>query len=99
MQSYYPEYFERDMGTTVAEWLAALPRAVGEHAFSVTGEQAKVQMGSGLLTICWQPLPPRVIALLHMPRLMVVFSFDNVLEAERQAFMKRFDLSTQRGGG
>lgn len=99
MQSYYPEHFERDMATTEAEWLAALPRAVGPHPLSLSVGQAQVQIGAGRLTLRWRPLPPRVIALLRMQRLAVVFAFEGVDEAERQRFMKRFDLSTQRGGG
>ena len=99
MQSYYPERFERDMGTTETEWLAALPRAVGEHACSLSPGQAGVQIGEGHLRLQWQALPPRVIALLRMPRLAVRFHFEGVEEGARQRFMKRFDLTMQRGGG
>ena len=99
MQSHYPERFERDMGTSEAEWLAALPRALGEHPFSLSPGQAEVQIGDGHLRLQWQPLPPRVIALLRMPRLAVRFDFEGVEEGARQRFMKRFDLTLQRGGG
>jgi len=40
-----------------------------------------------------------VIALMRLPRLALRFAFSGVSEAERHAFMKRFDLYTQRGGG
>ena len=33
MQSYYPERFERDMGTSETEWLTALPRALGDDVW------------------------------------------------------------------
>ena len=99
MQSYYPERFERDMATTEAEWLVALPRAVGAHPLTLSAGQAQVQIGCGKLTLHWRPLPPRVIALLHMQRLAVAFAFEGVDEAARQGFMRHFDLSTQRGGG
>lgn len=99
MQSYYPERFERDMGTTEAEWLAALPRALGEFPFAHSPGQARVHIGAGHLHLQWHPLPPRVIALLRMPRLAVQFVFDGVEEGARQRFMKRFDLTMQRGGG
>ena len=99
MQSYYPEHFERDMATTEAEWLAALPRAVGAHPLTLSAGQAQVPIGNGNLTLHWRPLPPRVIALLRIQRLAVVFAFVGVDEAARQGFMKHFDLSTQRGGG
>jgi hypothetical protein len=34
-----------------------------------------------------------------MPRLAIAFHFERVDEAKRQAFMRYFDLYTQRGGG
>lgn len=99
MQSHYPERFERDMGTTEAEWLTALPRALGDHAFVLGSGQARVQIGQGHLLLQWHVLPPRVIALLRMPRLAVAFAFEGVEETMRQRFLKRFDLTMQRGGG
>ena len=99
MQSFYPERFERDMAITEAEWLAALPRAVGAHPLTLSLGQARVQIGTGHLALHWRPLPVRVIALLRMQRLAVVFAFEGVDEPARQGFMKHFDLSTQRGGG
>ena len=99
MQSYYPERFERDMGTTEGEWLTALPRALGEHAFELGTGQARVLIGEGHLQLQWRILSPRVIALLRMQRLAVSFVFEGVEEDARQRFMKRFDLTMQRGGG
>ncbi len=99
MQSYYPERFERDMGTTETEWLNALPRALGEHAFVLDKGQVRVQIGDGHLQLQWHKLPPRVIALLRLQRLAVSFVFEGVEEDVRQRFMKRFDLTMQRGGG
>lgn len=99
MQSFYPEAFERDMACTEAEWLAWLPRAVGEHACAVSGASAVVTIGAGRLQLAWEVLPPRVMALVRLPRLGVHFVFSGVPEATRQAFMQRFDLYTQRGGG
>lgn len=87
------------MGTSEAEWLAALPRALGEHPFVLSPGQAEVQIGDGHLCLQWHALPPRVIALLRMPRLAVCFAFVGVQEGARQRFMKRFDLTLQRGGG
>ncbi|PIT78138.1 hypothetical protein [Limnohabitans sp. G3-2] len=99
MQSYYPERFERDMGTSETEWLSALPRALGDHAFELTTGQAHVHIGEGHLLLQWRILPPRVIALLRLQRLGVSFVFEGVEEDARQRFMKRFDLTMQRGGG
>lgn len=99
MQSFYPEHFERDMACTEAEWLLWLPAAVGQHAWERQGATARVQLGGGTLQLGWQAQPPRVIALLRLPRLAVRFAFDGVDAAQRLAFMQRFDLYTQRGGG
>ena len=35
----------------------------------------------------------------RLPRLAVTFAFEGMDEAARQRFMKRFDLTMQRGGG
>jgi len=89
------------MGTSEAEWLAALPRAIGQgHAWRLEGaRQAVVSLGPGQLVIGWEPLPDRRIALLLMKRLLVRFRFEGTDEHERLAFMKPFDLTLQRGGG
>ncbi len=99
MQSFYPERFERDMATTEAEWLLRLPLAIGPQAFTREGACVRVALGSGALQIGWHPLPPRVIALLRMPRLAVQFAFEGVDADARLQVMQRFDLTMQRGGG
>lgn len=89
------------MGTSAAEWLAALPRAIGPaHAWRLVGEGAAVvDLPAGCLHLQWQPLPERRIALLVMPRLWVGFRFEGTSAEQRLAFMRPFDLAMQRGGG
>jgi hypothetical protein len=58
-----------------------------------------VRIGDGALGIKWEVADPRVIALVSVPRLVVRFRFAGVDDATRNAFMKRFDLYMQRGGG
>ena len=87
------------MATTEAEWLAALSRAVGEHPCAILTGHAEIHIHEGRLLLRWHALPPRVIALLRLQRLAVTFVFEGVDEAARQQFMKRFDLTMQRGGG
>ena len=99
MQSSYPSSFDREMGCTEAEWLGWLPAALGGKPWQCDGAQARVSIGPGSLLLAWHTGPPRVIALLHLPRLLVSFRFNGLQEAERYAFMKRFDLYMQRGGG
>ena len=99
MQSAYPERFEREMGCTEAEWLMWLPAAIGSHEWQRQACTVTVHVGSGSLTIDWRGGEPRAIALIRLPRLHVRFAFEGLDAAQRLAFMKRFDLYMQRGGG
>jgi hypothetical protein len=99
MQSAYAERFEREMGCTEAEWLMWLPAAIGEHEWQLGRSRANVKIGDGNLTLNWRTGEPRVIALMRLPRLNVSFRFEGLDAGQRLAFMKRFDLYMQRGGG
>lgn len=99
MQSHYPERFAREMACTEADWLGWLPRAIGDRDWQREGACARVQIARGMLHLAWREAPPRRIALLALPRLHVEFSFENVDDQVRHAFMKRFDLYMHRGGG
>lgn len=99
MQSHYPERFDREMGCTEAEWQRAVPAAMGDCVWTQDTQTISAVVGSGRLHIAWQVGAPRVIALMRMPRLQVSFDFQGVDETTRHAFMKRFDLYMQRGGG
>lgn len=99
MQSSYEAEFDREMGCTEAEWLGWLPAAIGAHPYQLTNACVQVALPGGSLAIGWKTGPPRVIALLRMPRLLVAFRFQQPDAAARYAFMKRFDLYMQRGGG
>jgi len=100
MQSHYPASFERDMACTEAEWLAWLPKAMGEHDWQRSDQTVQVRLqGGGRLHIAWKILPPRTIALMRLPRMGMTFRFEEADEQARLQFMRRFDLTTQRGGG
>ena len=92
--------FEREYGCSEREWLSWMPAATHGRPWSQTGpDSMAVQVGEGQLLIGWQALPPRVIALLRVPRLLVRFDFQHVAEPERLAFQRAFDMRMQRGGG
>jgi hypothetical protein len=95
------ESFERDTGGTEADWLRTLPGACGAHPLSLADgqQQAQVRIATGTLHLQWQVLPPRRIALVSLPRMLVCYRFDGVAPLARQQFMKYFDLFMQRGGG
>jgi hypothetical protein len=99
MQSSYAEQFDRDMGCTEAEWLGWLPAAMGDCPWQRTGSTAQAAIDKGTLSLRWQVMPPRVIALLRMPVLRVSFVMQGLDADQRYTFMKRFDLHMQRGGG
>jgi hypothetical protein len=99
MQSHYPAHFHRDMACTEAEWLRWLPQAIGTRAWQRGTGAAQVRIGGGTLHLSWRAAPPRRIALLELARLQVTFAFEDVGDETRHAFMKRFDLYMQRGGG
>ena len=104
MQAFYEATFSREMGCTEAEWLGWLPAAMGQHHWHRNGQAARVAIhnadgSQGQLNIRWQEAPPRRIALMHIPRLLVSFQFDGLNDAQRYTFMRRFDLYMQRGGG
>ena len=68
-------------------------------------DKAQVQIGTGELQLRWQALAQRQVTLMCLPRLRVRlrvrvrYQFDGVSDGERTAFMRPFDLYTQRGGG
>jgi len=99
VQSSYAEVFERDMGCTEAEWLGWMLRAIGDRAWHRDSQRLVVVIGAGRLTLSWTVLPERRIALLRIPRLLVIFHFEGLDAEQRLAFMKPFDLHMQRGGG
>ena len=78
---------------------AWLPGASRGARIEFGPEGARVQWQEHLLQLTWEPLPERRIALVRLPRLAVTFDFGLTPDSERHAFMKHFDLYTQRGGG
>lgn len=91
--------FQREHGSTEAEWLAQLPGAVGPHALQLAPGQARVQIGAGELHLQWCVLPLRQIALMRLPRLAVSYQFNGVPDDARHRFLHHFDRYMQRGGG
>ncbi len=99
MQSSYAASFEREMGCTEAQWRGWLDQAVGAHRCTEQSDGLAVSIGSGMLHLAWHAATPRVIGLVSIPVLRVSFRFDGLDAAQRYAFMSRFDLYMQRGGG
>ncbi|GAB4399779.1 MAG: hypothetical protein OHK0048_13940 [Rhodoferax sp.] len=91
--------FSRDMGCTAAEFSGWL-RAVLDHPHAHQHDgAAHTPVGSGVLRLSWAQQPDRHIASIRLPVLRVTFAFEGVSPADQAAFMARFDLYMQRGGG
>lgn len=99
MQSRYPFGFEREMGCTADELRAWLPGACGARPIAWRAQGADFELGAGTVSIDWQSLDARRIALISLPRLRVRFAAHGVEGDAWQRFMRHFDLYTQRGGG
>ncbi len=99
MQSFYPERFEREMACTEADWLRLLPQAIGDLHWKLQTQSAGVRIGDGALGLKWRVGEPLAIGVVRMPRFLVSFRFAGLDDVQRYAFMKRFDLYMQRGGG
>jgi hypothetical protein len=86
------------MSLTPTEFAASASRLLERHVAS--GERVEQALGNGRVTIACEPRPGvRLGGLLDLPRAEVTLMFDGVSAEDRLAFLKRFDLAFQRGGG
>ena len=99
MQGHYANTFEREMGCTAGELRGWLPGATEGRRIIWRDDGAEVALDGGVVSIDWQTLAPRRIALIVLPRLQVRFHARDVEKEAWQRFMRYFDLYTQRGGG
>jgi len=89
---------EKVMALTPAEFAAGLSHLRGVAA-SESGEYV-VQLPGGTATLNFEPLPDvRLGGLLALPRAKISLAFSGCSPEARAAFMRRFDLAFQRGGG
>ena len=92
---------QRLMGCTVDELVTWLPAAANYKIFKVNQQTPiEINFPDDGIKIEATPQKSRQIALLVIPVLSVVFSFDEKWDKlSINQFMKRFDMYTQRGGG
>ena len=91
--------YSREMGLTHADFWRLLPRAMGEHAYTIDGNVVHATVDGGQLDITLGQPEVRRIALLELPYSVVSFTFTGVEESRQLAFKAHFDLHFQRGGG
>jgi len=79
-----------------SEFLRLLPAAVGSDVFADDGD---VLTGASGWRIRLAALPEIAFGRIPLERLQVDFSFDGWSAVDVDAFMRRFSLHFQRGGG
>ena len=87
------------MGLTVQEFLRTLPAAIGHNEYRVDDREIRIRQQSGEVLIRLQPTFKRRFGALAIPATPVEFRFSGLDSGERSAFLERFDLYFQRGGG
>lgn len=92
------EMLVRDMATTEREFRHGLDFAFPQGVTARDGI-LHVWYAGAAMEITLAPLPPRVIALLRLPRLEVRVRFTAGTAVQQQAMLARMDRALQRGGG
>ena len=92
------ETIVRDMATTEREFRSGLAFAFPQGVTERDG-LFRIEHAGAAMEIHTAPLPPRVIALLKLPRLDVRIRFTAGTPAQRTAMLARLDRALQRGGG
>ncbi len=93
--------YQRLMGCTIDELISWLPAASNYKPFNINQQLPnQIDFSEDGIKIVATQQKSRQIALLVIPVLSVVFSFDQKWDKlSSEKFMKRFDMYTQRGGG
>ena len=89
----------REMSITHKEFFRLLPRAVSGAAISRKDDQVIITTDAGQVTITLSPETTRKLSLLEFPVTQITMEFHNFNLQDQTAFLKRFDLAYQRGGG
>ena len=89
----------RDMALTHKDFFRILPRAVGEHEYTVLPDGADVNVGAGKVNITVGAQQLRKIALMEVPWCRVDFTATGLDETEFAKFSEFFHRRFQRGGG
>ena len=88
-----------EMTLTRADFLRLLPGAVGRGPVQEAGDSFSGGEGSRSWTLRLVPLEDRRLGSVSLPRHRVELHLEGHTEAEAQAFLTRFLLGFQRGGG
>jgi hypothetical protein len=74
--------------------------AIDPSALAVAADRFRLAVPPGHVTIGYAPLPGvRLGGLLDLPRAEVSLDFEGLDAVEQAAFLRRFEIAFQRGGG
>ncbi|MCH9808574.1 MAG: hypothetical protein K0U74_12655 [Alphaproteobacteria bacterium] len=93
---------EKIMTLSQSEFAHSIRSFAGEEQsrIAATGAPIEIPVGPGKVTISFEKIEGFSFGgLVEMPRARVVLAFSGVPEADKTAFLRRFDISFQRGGG
>jgi hypothetical protein len=89
----------REHGLTHAEFFASLPAAIAHRPFERCGPQVVIRDGARKVVVELGPERWRKLGQLNLPSVVITITFSGFDDVERAAFLERFDLYFQRGGG
>ena len=87
------------MSITHKEFFRLLPRAVNNAVLARQGNNVDITTSAGLVKITLSPETVRKLAIMEFPVTEVTIEFSGFSASERAAFLARFDLAYQKGGG
>jgi hypothetical protein len=90
---------ERLMGLSHQEFLRSLPAAAAGMECRVEGADILLSAPEGRVRIELGPERQMRLGSLLLPQTPVRLSFDGFTGESREAFLRRFDVAFQRGGG
>lgn len=90
----------KEMSISASEFRATLARLGPVAATLADTGTIRFAVAGGHVAIDFAVLPPVTLGkLLELPRAEVTLTFQDVAEDDRTAFLRRFDIAFQRGGG
>lgn len=91
---------EKQMTLSTGEFAKSMAAFAGDDVVINDGRATVAVDGAGVAVITYEPLPPRRVGgLLDLPQAKVTITLSGVAPAASDAFLKRFDIAFQRGGG
>ncbi len=93
---------EKIMTLSLSEFSYSIQQFAGEEAAHEArqGRPVMLAAGEGEVAISFAPIEGFSFGgLVEMPRARVILTFTGCPEADRAAFLRRFDIAFQRGGG